>query len=515
MWEINAFTEKYAIASDATARCLLIPGWSFNSDIYEWLLPGLAQHFVVSTANCMSIPQTTSAKQLVDALESKITEPAWIIGWSLGGNIAIELAHRFPQKVLSLCLLSTTPLFIDKDDWLVGMAREVFVKFQQGLLENCDKTLRKFDLLQTRADAEEKSLRHALEQYRLQQKMLPVADLSQGLKILGDFDQRAILTELSQPMLWCFGEMDAVVNVYTAQEIKSIIPTARIEVFRYAAHLPFLTHTDKFFKALIDLLHKADRQHEKKKVADSFSRAAASYDQSANLQQAVAENLLASVEKSTGILLDAGCGTGYWAEHLADRAEIVVALDMAHGMLEYGRKHYHAIQRCVESDLEVLPFAHHAITQIFSSLAVQWCTHPEVFLEEWHRVLKPGGKAYIATLGENTLYELRNSWREADSFKHVNNFLSVDAIFEAINDSPFTIASYKVEDKTLHYDTLKALMYDLKNIGAQTVVQSDVKGLMGKERFARVEQAYNAYRDKSGRLPATYEVIYLVLEKHL
>lgn len=515
MWQIEAFTEKYAIATDATVRCLLIPGWSFNSDIFEWLLPGLAQNFMVSTADCISLPAGTTKKEMVESLAMMITEPSWIIGWSLGGNIAIEIAHRFPEKVLGLFLLSTTPLFVGKDDWLVGLDKENFRKFQQGLLENSEKTLRKFDLLQTRADAEEKTLRHALEEYRKQQKMLSVAELAQGLEILGDFDQRAILPELAQPTLWCFGEMDALVNVYTAQEIKTIIPAARIEIFRYCAHLPFLTNADRFFKALLDVLHKADRQHDKQKVAYSFSKAAPTYDQSAILQQSVASKLLANVEKNKGILLDAGCGTGYWTEHLAGMADTVIALDMAHGMLDYGRKHYQLVQRCVESDLEVLPFADHAITQIFSSLAVQWCAQPETFLDEWYRVLKPGGKAYIATLGEKTLFELRDSWLKADNYKHVNNFVPVNDLCEAINGSPFTISKFSVEEKILRYDTLKSLMYDLKNIGAQTVVQSDARGLMGKQRFARVENAYGAYRDESGLLPATYEVIYLVLEKHL
>jgi len=55
-------------------------------------------------------------------------------------------------------------------------------------------------------------------------------------------------------------------------------------------------------------------------------------------------------------------------------------------------------------------------------------------------------------------------------------------------------------------DTL-ALMKDLKAIGAHNVTAGRSRGLMGRSRLARVQAAYETYR-QNGRLPATYEVIY-------
>ena len=58
-------------------------------------------------------------------------------------------------------------------------------------------------------------------------------------------------------------------------------------------------------------------------------------------------------------------------------------------------------------------------------------------------------------------------------------------------------------------------MRDLKKIGAQTVVQGGIKGLMGKQRLQKAEQAYEVYRDSLDMLPATYEVIFISLEKEI
>jgi malonyl-CoA O-methyltransferase len=515
MWKIQSFKEQYAVAVDAEQPCLLLPGWSFDADIFEWLLPGLAQHFMVSTAQLESLSKNTTKDQLVDALAQSITQPTWLIGWSMGGNIAIEIAHRYPEKVLGLCLLSTTPSFIKKDDWLVGISQEAFDAFQDGVSKDCAKTLHKFDLLQTQGDPCKKDLRHSLGQYRKQQQQLTADELFHGLTLLGGFDQRSILRALDFPMLWCFGELDALVNPYAAYEIKTLCPLAEVEVFRQCTHPLFLTNPDKFFKSLLHLLNKDKIQIEKQKVAASFSKAAMSYDSAATLQRSVAEQLLHEVEVANGFLLDAGCGTGYWVQHLAAKAESVIGLDMAHGMLQYGQSHFPHTQQLVESDLEILPFVDHSITQIFSSLAVQWCEDASIFLEEWYRVLKPGGKAYIATLGENTLTELRNSWHVIDGGVHVNNFLSVETLCEEVYQSPFALKKMHVESKVLGYDDVKSLMLELKNIGAQTVLNNEAKGLMGKQRFARLEEAYEIHRNEQKLLPATYEVIYMVLEKHL
>ena len=515
MWQIECFSEEYAMSSDAYMPCLLIPGWSFGVDIFEWLLPGLAQYFTVSTAQITDFPVGIAKDEWIDALARKITQPTWIIGWSLGGNVALELAYRYPEKVAGLSLLATTPLFLERPDWVVGMDEKVFSRFRNSLQDDVEKTLHRFDVLQTKGDPEERKLRHALQQYRAQQPLLSPEALMRGLELLADFDQRALLTHLQQPMLWCFGELDSLVNPYTAYEVKALCPLAEVEVFRQCTHPVFLTHADKFFRCLLRLLNEGKIVQTKRKVAASFSRAAEHYDNAAILQRQVAGQLFADVEHAAGYLLDAGCGTGYWLEQLSYRADQVIALDMAHGMLTYGRSHFSGLEKSIEADLERLPFADHSISQIFSSLAVQWCEDPGIFLDEWYRVLKPGGKAYIATLGENTLNELRNSWQRVDEGRHVNVFCSVENLCEAVYQSPFTLKKMQDEILTLEYSHVKDLMRDLKNIGAQTVLDNDNKGLMGRQRFEQLEAEYEQFRSARGLLPASYEVIYMVLEKHL
>lgn len=512
-WHIEKYDEQYAIGVDAIMPCLLIPGWSVGSDIFEWLLPGLAQHFVVSCADVKAYPELANKDSFIAELAAAILTPTWIIGWSLGGNIALDLAVQYPDKVLGLCLLSTTPRFIEDENWSVGMAVDVFEKFQQGLAANVTKMLHRFDLLQSKDDKYSDSLRYALGEYRAQQKPLPVEDLQRGLDLLQNYDQRDLIRTIQQPMLWCFGSTDTLVNSDTVEEIRQILPLVNIEVFHQTAHLPFLTATDHFFKALLQLFDKNQLLMEKHKVAKAFSKAAKSYDQSARLQQWVAGRMIEKVNVVDGILLDAGCGTAYWTTQLAEKADTVIGLDMAEGMLQYGKSKYRNISYWLGADLELLPLSDGSVSQIFSSLSVQWCHDMHQLLDEWYRILKPGGKAYIATLGPQTLFELRESWSKVDSYNHVNYFLSSDKICEQVGLSRFTLKELQIEHKVIRYETLMALMKDLKNIGAQTVMHGGIKSLMGKSRFIQAQNAYEEYRDHVGLLPATYEVIFLCLEK--
>lgn len=537
-WSITHYDEKYAINPHASTACLLIPGWGVTSDIFEWLLPALSQDFCVYRADVESYvdmasaasPVAVSAQLLAEKMAETIEQPCWIIGWSLGGNIALQLAADFPEKVLGLCIIASSPSFVARDHWPHAMAEETFNHFAQGIIKTPKKTLKRFDLLQCQGDDEHKNLAHALGEYRKQQYSavdMDANELAAGLQLLADFDQVSILPQIQQPLLFCLGEEDALIHSVIKAPLEAIAREAQIpmqvKVFEGASHLPFLTKTDDFFHAFKTYLesYKQAEVNEKKKVAASFSKAATSYDDAAALQQWVAKSLLDRLDVDpNAILLDAGCGTGYWTRQISAKVNRVIGLDMAEGMLHFAEKNSTAQHKPLwcGGDLENLPLADNSVDVIFSSLAVQWCESLTPLLNEWFRVLKPGGKVLLATLGPKTLFELRESFQTVDNYQHVNQFISSDILCQQITDSPLSLLQLQRENKVMRYQTIKALMSDLKNIGAQTVLsqqgKTGVKGLMGKKRFVTAQQRYESHRDIAGFLPATYEVIYFQLQKN-
>ena len=83
---------------------------------------------------------------------------------------------------------------------------------------------------------------------------------------------------------------------------------------------------------------------DKRRVADSFSKAAQTYDSVADLQREVGQELLAYLPKqSVSTMMDLGCGTGYFTPKLkhAYPDATLLNLDLALGMLQFSRA-----QRC-------------------------------------------------------------------------------------------------------------------------------------------------------------------------
>jgi malonyl-CoA O-methyltransferase len=251
-------------------------------------------------------------------------------------------------------------------------------------------------------------------------------------------------------------------------------------------------------------------------VRDSFSRAAASYDAAAVLQAQVRNELLDRldlVKLEPAVVVDLGAGTGHATLELKRRyrGSRVVAADLAEGMLREAGRRQTLLRRFdrVGADAAALPFRDGSVDLIFSSLMLQWCPDPDAVLRECRRVLKPGGLLTFTTLGPDTLVELRRAWLAADaSHPHVNTFLDMHDLGDALVRAGLAEPVMDVERCTLTYDEVRGLMRDLKAIGAHNAATDRPKGLTGKRTLGRMIEAYETFRRADGRLPATYEVVF-------
>ncbi|HEX6929127.1 MAG TPA: methyltransferase domain-containing protein, partial [Gammaproteobacteria bacterium] len=184
-------------------------------------------------------------------------------------------------------------------------------------------------------------------------------------------------------------------------------------------------------------------------------------------------------------------------------------LDIAPGMLAEARRHKPWFRKLatVEGDLSSMPLADDSVDLVFSSLALQWLNDPDAAFTEFRRVLRGGGLIVFSTFGPDTLKELRTAWSLVDGFTHVNRFLDLHDIGDALVRTGFTEVVMDVEHFTLTYDRAVGLLRDLKAIGAHNVNAGRAHGLTGRKRFAAFEAAYENFR-VNGKLPATYEVVY-------
>jgi malonyl-CoA O-methyltransferase len=251
------------------------------------------------------------------------------------------------------------------------------------------------------------------------------------------------------------------------------------------------------------------------RVQHSFGRAASGYDASAVLQARVRAELLERLEVvrlEPAVILDLGAGTGHASLALKrrHRAAQVVALDLAPGMLQEAGRRQTLLRRFrrVCADAAALPLRAASVDLVFSNLMLQWCNDPAVVFRECRRVLKPGGLLTFTTFGPDTLVELRRAWAAAaDGHTHVNRFIDMHDLGDALVRSGLAEPVLDVERYTLTYATVRDLMRDLKAIGAHNANAGRPRGLTGRGAFERMVAAYETSR-RDDRLPATYEVVF-------
>jgi malonyl-CoA O-methyltransferase len=258
---------------------------------------------------------------------------------------------------------------------------------------------------------------------------------------------------------------------------------------------------------------------DKRHVRRSFERAARGYDAGAFLQREIGNRLLAHLDPvkiDPARMIDLGSGTGLFFDELAKRypkAELV-GVDLAFDMLAVARARKPWWKRALAgggarlvcADAENLPLAAGCADLVFSNLTLQWCRHESVFAEA-ARTLASGGLLIFSTLGPDTLKELRAAFRAADGHEHVNAFVDMHDLGDALVGAGFADPVMEMETLTLEYASVEAIARDLKSIGARNMLPGRPRGLSGRGRWAKMKERYEGAR-REGALPATFEVVY-------
>jgi malonyl-CoA O-methyltransferase len=266
-------------------------------------------------------------------------------------------------------------------------------------------------------------------------------------------------------------------------------------------------------------------------VRRAFGRAAATYDAAAVLQREVGARMMQRLDVVKIVpraILDAGCGTGEAVGELSARypGARVVGLDAALPMVDAARmrarransllrrllsplrpKGHMSAPLFVCADVNALPLEGVAFDLVWSNLTLQWLNDlPRVFAE-FRRTLKVGGLLTFTTLGPDTLKELRGAFARADSHTHVNRFVDMHDLGDMLVQAGFADPVMEMEQMTLTYADPRALLAELKALGATNATRGRPRGLMGKARWQRMLAALEKMR-RDDRIPATFEVVY-------
>jgi len=238
----------------------LLHGWGMNGRMFDALADLLAADFEV---RALDLPghggraalAVNTLQAWADDLAQQLPDSATLLGWSLGGQVAMRAALDHPHKIGRLILLASTPRFVATDDWPGGMAAADLQDFGAALIGDPQATLLRFLSLQTRGMAGQKAL---LQQLRQMLLATPASDgeaLAAGLAILRDTDLRAELPRLTQSTLVLHGALDTLTPPTAGLWLSTALPAARHIEFARAAHAPHLSHPAEVAAAIGQFAH--------------------------------------------------------------------------------------------------------------------------------------------------------------------------------------------------------------------------------------------------------------------
>jgi malonyl-CoA O-methyltransferase len=206
------------------------------------------------------------------------------------------------------------------------------------------------------------------------------------------------------------------------------------------------------------------------------------------------------------VVVDLGCATAQAANALALRypAASVLAIDSSLGMLRLAAASAGGSVTVVGGDAECLPLRSHSVELVLANLVLPWC-RPDAVFAEAARVLSAGGAFLFATLGPDSLKEVRTAFGAVDERIHVHAAFDMHDLGDLALAAGLAEPVLDVDRLTVTYPDLAALMGDLRAMGAINVAGARRRTLTGRERWRRFEEQLEP--SGGGRLAVTVELI--------
>jgi pimeloyl-ACP methyl ester carboxylesterase len=253
---------------------LLLHGIANNCDTWSGVIDRLAQTHTVIAPDLLGHGESDKprgdysvaayANAMRDLLAVLDVERATVVGHSLGGGIALQFAYQFPERCERLVLVGSG-----------GLGPELTPALRAATLPGAELVLTALTGVSGPLRAGMQAL-EAVGQVTSWKRVRDLAGAGEALLGLKDLEaRRAFLRTLrgvvdargqtvtatdrlylaeAVPMLVIWGSRDPIVPPAHAETVRSLVPTARVEVFEGAGHWPHLDDPDRFCALLLEFL---------------------------------------------------------------------------------------------------------------------------------------------------------------------------------------------------------------------------------------------------------------------
>lgn len=250
--QINGTTVHYD-RQGSGEPLVMIPFLTADHACFAFQLPAYAEHFSCyavdlrgSGATARGDAQCTMA-QFVEDVAAFVAamgfEKVRIMGYSLGGAVAMSFAATYPDKVLSLGLHSSWP----KSDSYLQTVVSSWQVVARALDDVCETAINAiFPWCFTPERYEQPDFIAGVVAFAKSRPRQRVADFLEHSTAVIRHDALDALRSIRAPTQITFGAHDVVTSTRFAEPMLGAIPHAEVELFEDCSHAPFLEDADDF-----------------------------------------------------------------------------------------------------------------------------------------------------------------------------------------------------------------------------------------------------------------------------
>ena len=242
---------------------VLLHGWGMHSGLFAPLLPRLVEKFRVHRVDLpghgRSAPIAPYALATITAAVADAVsrlpddaDPLTLLGWSLGGAVAMHWARAEPERVGRLILTAATPCFLARPDWPHAITAATLQQFADELAASYRLTLQRFVALQVQGSEHARPVLAQLRTELFARGEPSRVALRAALELLATTDLRADVGAIRQRAVVISGERDTLTPPEAGEWLARTLPRGSFRLIPGAGHAPFLSHPESFLSAIAD-----------------------------------------------------------------------------------------------------------------------------------------------------------------------------------------------------------------------------------------------------------------------
>lgn len=237
---------------------IVLPGWGMEKEAFQPLIKPLSEAFNLSFIDWRDMKALDDFEERVIDTIASIDGPVYLLGWSLGSLVSLELSSSFRERIKGFILFGATSRFTTGENYSFGWDPRMVERMKKQLQRNKEKTLTSFYEAMFSDAEKEAGFYHQFT--KISQSEFhgdDVFSLLIGLDYLLQKDARARLHLIKAPLLLLHGREDKICPLEASSFIKENLGRkAKVRIIEGAGHIPFFTKPEECMEHIKTFIQK-------------------------------------------------------------------------------------------------------------------------------------------------------------------------------------------------------------------------------------------------------------------